>query len=125
MSNVSIEGSSNATTRATQPASARIDLRRTKTTSSRFWSTTEFLGTTTTPNTRSRHLRDCVAALRGCPRRCIEEYLILLSVCQTCKYIGVDFLDFLRSGEKDIHAFAESRRRRRKPPLISVTPVQS
>jgi len=46
----------------------------------------------------------------------IEEYLILLSVCQTCKYMGVDFLDFLRSGEKDIHVFAESRRgtRRRK-----------
>jgi len=34
----------------------------------------------------------------------VEEYLILLSVCQTCKYMGVDFLDFLRSGEKDIHA---------------------
>ena len=43
----------------------------------------------------------------------IREYLILLSVCQTCKYMGVDFLDFLRSGEKDIHAFAESRCRRR------------
>ncbi|MDO8542603.1 MAG: IS66 family transposase [Opitutaceae bacterium] len=42
----------------------------------------------------------------------IKEYLILLSVCQTCKYTGVDFLDFLRSGEKDVHAFAESRRRR-------------
>jgi hypothetical protein len=26
----------------------------------------------------------------------------------------VDFLNFLRSGEKDIHAFAESRRRRRR-----------
>ena len=51
----------------------------------------------------------------------LEEYLILLSVCQTCKYMGVDFLDFLRSGEKDIHAFAESRRRRRKssPPGIA------
>lgn len=43
-----------------------------------------------------------------------RNYLILLSVCQTCKYMGVDFLDFLRSGETDIHAFAESRRRRRK-----------
>ena len=43
----------------------------------------------------------------------IEEYLILLSVCQTCKYMGVDFLDFLRSGEKDVHAFAESQRGRR------------
>jgi len=36
------------------------------------------------------------------------------SRCQTCKYMGVDFLDFLRSGEKDIHAFAESRRGRRR-----------
>ncbi len=44
----------------------------------------------------------------------IEDYLILLSVCQTCKYMGVDFLDFLRSGEKDIHAFAASRRGRRR-----------
>ena len=43
-----------------------------------------------------------------------EEYLTLLTICQTCKYMGVDFLDFLRSGEKDIHAFAESRRRRKK-----------
>lgn len=39
----------------------------------------------------------------------VKEYLILLSVCQTCKYMGVNFLDFLRSGEKDIHAFAENR----------------
>jgi len=37
----------------------------------------------------------------------IEEYLILLSVCQTCKYSGLDFLGFLRSGETDIGAFAE------------------
>jgi hypothetical protein len=44
----------------------------------------------------------------------IEEYLVLLSLCQTCKYMGVDFLDFLRSGEKNIHAFAESRRRRKR-----------
>jgi len=49
----------------------------------------------------------------------IKEYLILLSVCQTCKYMGLDFLDFLRSGEKDIHAFAESRRRRRRRTQLS------
>ena len=36
----------------------------------------------------------------------IEEYLILLSVWQTCKYSGLDFLAFLRSGETDIGAFA-------------------
>ena len=40
----------------------------------------------------------------------MKEYLTLLSICETCNYMGVDFLDFLRSGEKDIHAFAESRR---------------
>lgn len=45
----------------------------------------------------------------------IQEYLILLSVCQTCKCTGIDFLDFLRSGEKDIEAFAQTRRRRRAP----------
>lgn len=54
----------------------------------------------------------------------LRDYLVLLSLCQTCKYMGVDFLDFLRSGEKDIHAFAESRRRRRKSSPTSVTPVQ-
>jgi predicted RecB family nuclease len=57
----------------------------------------------------------------------IEEYLILLSVCQTCKYSGLDFLDFLRSGEKDIHAFGDSRRgRRRRPPatLLTGLPVE-
>lgn len=43
-----------------------------------------------------------------------EAYLTLLSVCQTCKYQGLDFLDFLCSGEKDIYAFAESRRGRRR-----------
>lgn len=52
----------------------------------------------------------------------IEDYLILLSVCQTCKYIGVDFLDFLRSGEKDVHAFAE-KHRRRKPAHQSTAPA--
>ncbi len=35
----------------------------------------------------------------------IREYLILLSTYQTCKYKGVSFLKFLRSGEKDIDAF--------------------
>lgn len=42
----------------------------------------------------------------------LQEYLILLSISQTCEYSGIDFLDFLRSGEKDIHAFAENKRRR-------------
>ena len=60
-------------------------------------------------------LRDVIAG--SSTEKGLEEYLTLLGVCQTCKYMGVDFLDYLRSGEKDIHAFAESRRgRRRRPP---------
>src|SRR5438309_7514271 len=43
----------------------------------------------------------------------IEEYLILLSVCQTCKYSGLDFLDFLRSGETDIVTFTVRQWNRR------------
>jgi len=35
----------------------------------------------------------------------IREYLTLLSICETCQYKGVSFLDFLRSGEKDIDVF--------------------
>ena len=31
----------------------------------------------------------------------------LLSICETCKYKGVRFLDFLRSGEKDIDVFMQ------------------
>jgi predicted RecB family nuclease len=35
----------------------------------------------------------------------IRDYLTLLSISETCKYKGVSFLNFLRSGEKDIDAF--------------------
>ena len=40
----------------------------------------------------------------------LEDYLVLLGISETCKYQGLDFLDFLRSGEKDIAKFADSRR---------------
>lgn len=43
----------------------------------------------------------------------LREYLVLLSLCETCKYQGLDFLDFLRSGETDIDAFARRRTKRR------------
>jgi hypothetical protein len=36
----------------------------------------------------------------------IHEYLILLSLCQTCRFKNINFLDFLRSGMKDIDRFA-------------------
>ena len=44
----------------------------------------------------------------------IREYLILLSICETCRFKGMSFLDFLRSGEKDIDAFASSQRRKKR-----------
>ncbi len=44
----------------------------------------------------------------------IDEYLVMMSLYETCRRKEVSFLDFLRSGEKDIEKFAESRRRKRK-----------
>jgi predicted RecB family nuclease len=41
----------------------------------------------------------------------IRDYLVLLSISETCKYRGVNFLTFLRSGEKDVAAFAATRTR--------------
>jgi len=35
----------------------------------------------------------------------IREYLTLLSISETCKYKGISFLDFLRSGKNDIDIF--------------------
>ncbi len=69
-------------------------------------------------NNNAEHAVKAFAALRQIvdgitSDKGICDYLVLLSICETCKYMGLDFLDFLRSGEKDIHAFAESRRRRR------------
>jgi predicted RecB family nuclease len=49
-------------------------------------------------------LRDIIAG--SSTKKGIEEYLTLLSVAESCKYRGVDFLDFLRSGQTDIAAFA-------------------
>jgi hypothetical protein len=43
----------------------------------------------------------------------LRDYLILLSLCETCKYKNVDFLDFLRSGSKNIDDFANSRWKQR------------
>ena len=57
---------------------------------------------------RARRIIEGITSEKG-----IRDYLALLIICETCKYMGLDFLDFLRSGEKDIHAFAASRRGRR------------
>ena len=43
----------------------------------------------------------------------LSDYLVLLSVYQTCKYRGVSFLKFLLSGEADVDAFCQRRRRKK------------
>jgi len=42
----------------------------------------------------------------------LHDFLVLLSVCETCKCKNVNFLDFLRSGSKDINDFAISKMKR-------------
>jgi predicted RecB family nuclease len=37
----------------------------------------------------------------------LDEYLVLLSIQQTCEYRGLNFLEFLKSKEKSIEAFSE------------------
>ena len=46
----------------------------------------------------------------------IQDYLLLLSISETCKYKGLSFLDFLRSGEIDINSFAGGSRAVTKTP---------
>jgi hypothetical protein len=40
--------------------------------------------------------------------------MIFLGVAQTCDYMGVHFLDFLRSRKQDVYGFARKFRRGRK-----------
>lgn len=50
----------------------------------------------------------------------LADYLVLLSVCHTCRYKGVSFLKFLRSRERDVDAFRLSPSRRRPTPAVEV-----
>jgi hypothetical protein len=59
----------------------------------------------------------------GCLKEAgLKDYLVLLSICHTCHYKGVSFLKFLLSKERDMDAFCEGRRRRRKSPVVEVYP---
>jgi len=55
-------------------------------------------------------LRDVIAG--SSTEKGTDEYLTLLSICQTCNSNGLDFLDFLRSREKDIDRFLATKKRR-------------
>jgi hypothetical protein len=52
----------------------------------------------------------------------LEDYLVLLSIFQTCRCKGLSFLRFLLSGEQDIDAFASNVRRRRRQPALALYP---
>ena len=44
----------------------------------------------------------------------LSNYVVLLSLCQTCRYKGVSFLQFLPSKERDVNTFCQRRQRRRR-----------
>ena len=46
--------------------------------------------------------------------RCLNDYLVLLSIEQTCRYREVSFLRFLLSGEKDLDRYGERGRETRR-----------
>ncbi len=44
----------------------------------------------------------------------LVDFLVLLSIYQTCRYKGVNFFRFLLSGERDIERFSGNKRRHRR-----------
>ena len=65
-------------------------------------------------NNNAEHAVKAFAALRkvidgSTNERGIRDYLILLSIFQTCTYRGIDFFEYLRSGEKKIDGYTGKR----------------
>src|SRR5207244_9997338 len=52
----------------------------------------------------------------------LKEFLVLLSVCQTCRYRGISFLKFLLSRERDLKAFGTPGRAKRQRPALELYP---
>ncbi len=52
----------------------------------------------------------------------LTEYLVLLSLYQTCRVRDISFLQFLLSGERDMDAFKTGKRRHRGAARIEVYP---
>jgi hypothetical protein len=76
-------------------------------------------------NNNAEHAVKAFAALRNViephsTESSIRDYLVLLSICQTCEYRGIDFLQFLRSGEKRVDDYVNqsSRPRLQEPSRI-------
>jgi hypothetical protein len=59
----------------------------------------------------------------GCLKEAgLSDYLVLLSIYQTCRYKGVSFLKFLLSRQWDVDTFCEHPRRRGPALLIEIYP---
>jgi len=52
----------------------------------------------------------------------LSDYLVLLSIYQTCRYKAISFLEFLLSRERNLNAYCENRRRKRCLSSIEVYP---
>ena len=52
----------------------------------------------------------------------LRDYLVLLSIYQTCKYRGISFMRFLLSEEKDLDKFHDPGRLRYSRPSLQVYP---
>jgi hypothetical protein len=45
----------------------------------------------------------------------LSDYLLLLSIYQTCRYKGISLLRYFASGVRDVNSFCDGKRRRRWP----------
>jgi predicted RecB family nuclease len=52
----------------------------------------------------------------------LKDYLVLLSLCHTCRYRGVSFLKFLLSRQRNLNTFCDGRRARPRMPVIELYP---
>jgi hypothetical protein len=52
----------------------------------------------------------------------LNDYLLLLSIHQTCRYRGISFLKFLLSKERDIDVFCAAKRKRRQRRSVELYP---
>lgn len=52
----------------------------------------------------------------------LSDYLVLLSLCQTCRYKSVSFLKFLLSRMTDLDAFCKGQRASQPLPQVEVYP---
>jgi predicted RecB family nuclease len=73
-------------------------------------------------NNNAEHAVKAVARLRnvvsqGWTEKGVAEYLILLSVTETCHFRNIELLDFLRSGSTDLEGFVGGATRRVPSPV--------